>query len=61
MFENILFLAGGVMIGATWYKVIRPTVRAWSGGKIFADGVGAPPAPDVGGLKAVKAAQDKAA
>lgn len=59
MLENLIWLTGGVLIGATWYKAIRPLVRSWSGGRLFADGVGSPAATEVGGLKAVQASQNK--
>lgn len=58
MFTIIVFLAG-VITGAAWYKVVRPTISKWTNGKLFNDGVGGPPAPSVGGLRAVQGLQGK--
>ena len=42
---ELVFLAIGVVIGAAFYAVIRPTIRKFSGGKFFSEGEGTPPTP----------------
>lgn len=42
---ELVFLAIGVIVGATFYAVIRAAIRKFSGGKFFSEGEGTPPAP----------------
>jgi len=42
---ELVFLAIGVVVGAAFYAVIRPTIRKLSGGTFFTEGEGKPPAP----------------